>query len=476
MPMPIAPGSRKFNVLWILSDQHAYEAAGCYGNKIVQTPNLDRLAAEGLRFDAAYTPAPVCVPARDAILAGRYPHRIPGVAQGGAILPHVPTAAHLFRSAGYVTGHIGKMHPVAPYTRGFDVLVDMGHYYDYLGPKVEVFARGMDAANSGCGLPWMDQWYKAYAWPPAPRLPDAAPRTDRPWRIGGWRGEPFRDDMPRILPEEDHFEAFVVRMCDAFLDAHGNAPFFLVASFLKPHYPEVAPPEYHASYDPANLTLPADAGAWDIVPAGARALLTPDLNTPDNQAVALRWLADYYACVTYVDECLGRLLASLDRRGLSDNTLVVYTSDHGDMLYHHGLRHKLVFFEPSARVPLVMRLPGVVPAGSATKALCDLTDLLPTSLAVCGLPCDHGCDGADQSPLFDDQVASVRDACFSELPGDQRYMIRTDRWKLWRWGNEDWVLSDMLTDPAESRNRYSELGNTREVMAMRERLIGWRAR
>lgn len=475
MPSQETRRAHPYNVLWIQSDQHAYEATGCYGNRIVKTPNLDRFAAEGLRFDAAYTPAPVCVPARDAILAGSYSHRIPGVAQGGAILPQVPTAAHLFRAAGYVTGHIGKMHPVAPYTRGFDVLVDMGHYYDYLGPKTEVFARGMDAANSGCGVPWMDKWYKAYAWPSAARLANAAPTPDRPWRVGGWRGEPFRGDVPRVLPEEDHFEAFVVRTCDAFLDAHSNSPFFLVASFIKPHYPEVAPPEYHALYDPANLVLPADVHDWDIVPAGARSLLTRELTAPDSQAVALRWLADYYACVTYMDECLGRLLASLDRRGLLDNTLVIYASDHGDMLYHHGLRHKLVFFEPSARVPLVMRLPGVVPAGRSTTALCDLTDLVPTSLAVCGLPCAVNCDGVDQSPLFRDHTRSVRDVCFSELPGDQRYMIRTDRWKLWRWGPDDWVLCDMLADPAESRNRYRELCDTPEISAMREQLLSWRA-
>lgn len=442
--------SERTNVVWIMSDQHACFASGCYGHPVVRTPHIDALCREAMRFDAAYTSAPQCIPARDSMLSGRYPHWFP---EHWTMAPDAPTAAHLFRQAGYVTAHVGKMHPFSPYTRGFDYLVDMGHYYDYLGPLTEVFTRGMDACDSGCGSPWMDGWYRAKSW----------------------LGEPLRDGLPELLDEPDHFEAFVARTCDAFLDEHQDGPFFLQASFIKPHYPQVSPPEYHALYSADEMELPATAFDWDVVPLSQRRWLMTDLRSPEGAGKARQRMADYYAATTYMDECLGRITASLKRRGLWDNTVVVYTADHGEMLYHHGLIQKFLFFEQSARVPLIVRAPGVTPAGSATSALADLTDLLPTMLSLCGVPPTAGFDGVDLSPVLGGRSDSVRDLCFSRM--GQSTMVRSARWKLCHYPaveeamDDEWYLFDMQADPEECTNQFAAQTGNPDVQRLRERLL-----
>ena len=144
---------RPLNVLWLMSDQHSVRALGCYGNSVVRTPHLDRLAAGGLRFDRAYCAYPVCVPARFTMLTGRYPHHT-GCTGNGTPLPlRERTAAHHFSQAGYATAFLGKLHPVDGQTHGFDYYMDFGHYYDYLGPKTAIFTAGMGAEDSGSAPP-----------------------------------------------------------------------------------------------------------------------------------------------------------------------------------------------------------------------------------------------------------------------------------------------------------------------------------
>lgn len=437
-----------YNVLWIISDQHTYRAAGCYGSSVVRTPHIDALASEGMRFDGAYTPAPVCVPARDSILCSRYPQRL----GGRPLAVTLPTAAHRFHDAGYCTAHIGKMHPQVPYTRGFDYLVDAGHYYDFLGPKMEIFTRGMRARNAGCCYPWMSRrWYEQTSWLDAPLTPG----------------------MPENLVEADHFESFVVDCCESFFDAHDAAmPFFLQANFLKPHFPFVSPPRYHAMYDPCNIRLPETLRTDPGIPADslkANGKLAPG---EKGEAEARQYIADYYAATSFMDACLGRLVASLRRRGLWEQTIVIYTSDHGEMLYEYGLTGKFIFREPSVRVPLIMRVPDVTRPGSATGAITDLTDLLPTCLALCGIAADDHIEGVDLTPVLNGESHQVREYCYSKYADS--LMIRSQRWKLSRYAGEVWRLYDMLADPDETVNRYPELSETAEVIRMRNRLLAWK--
>lgn len=439
----------KLNVVWIMSDQHGSFASGCYDHPFVKTPNIDHLASEGMLFENAYTSSPVCVPARFSAMSGKYPHSTG--CEGSRPLPvDVRTAAHMFSDEGYLTAFIGKMHPVDPQTHGYHFLVDMGHYYDYLGPKTEIFGRGMGAHDSGCGLPWMKSWYKPYSW----------------------LDQPLSRDMPSNLDAEDHFEAFVARNCEAFLEEYHSRPFFLFASFIKPHHPFVAPSHYHDLYPPETMELAESALAWSGLPTCASYRLQTDLQDPDAQRRALETMSGYYANVTFMDECVGRILKTLDRLNLAENTLVIYTSDHGEMLFQYGLRGKFLFYDRSAKIPLIMRCPNRIQSGSTSTALTDLTDLLPTSLRLAGIEPDPDLDGCDLSGCLNGSSERVRSACYSEL--NDRIMIRTDRWKLCRYPEEEWFLFDMHDDPDEANNLYPRNCEMLEIQFLRSQLLDWK--
>ena len=367
--MPGGTPPERPNVLIFLSDQHSARALGCYGNPQVATPHLDLLAAGGTRFDAAYTACPVCVPGRYALYTGRYVHSLrtvsyphpdrPAEAPSGpaALSLRERTLAHHFREAGYVTAFVGKLHPVAPHTYGFDYYVDFGHYADFLGPRYETFARGMRAVDSGCGVPWID--------------------TLHGQRGGPWSGAALTPGAPAVFADEaDHQEGFVAREAVRFLRAARSepdgTPFCLVVSFLKPHAPWAPAPSYAARYDPEALALPPEpalpAADDPALPAAVRQIgrrfwqphetwPLPPPGDPARPAARRRWLAAYYACVTQMDAAAGVVLAELEALALTRNTLVVYTSDHGEMAGEHGLFQKFVLFDGSARVPLIVRCP-----------------------------------------------------------------------------------------------------------------------
>ncbi len=424
------PNRRPRNVLWLLSDQHSVRALGCYGNHLVRTPRLDRLAAEGLAFDRAYCSYPVCVPARFTLLTGRYPHHHGAISNATPLPWRERTVAHHFGQAGYVTAFIGKLHPVDAQTHGFDYYIDFGHYYDYLGPKTEIFTRGMGADDSGSGSPWLTIYphaRQAYGSPARDRSPWIRPDDPKRNEVLEW-GE--------VLPEEEHFESFVAREAIRFLRTYRDEPFFLVTSFLKPHNPFAPPPEYAALYRPEEIPVPSwPAEHLARIPPQAKRRAAPHAGTPEGEAWARRFLAAYYGNVSHLDACLGRVLDALEELGLAGETLVLYTTDHGELLYEHGLRGKFCFFEPSARLPLLVRLPGVVPAGARTRALVDQADFVPTLLEVCGVaPASRTAplDGQSFARVLVDPAAPGKPFAFGEFAlhtGRPFYMRRSDRWK-----------------------------------------------
>lgn len=484
--------ARPRNVLVLLSDQHSAAALGCYGNPAVHTPQLDRLAAEGVRFTAAYTPNPVCVPGRFALYTGRHIHTIQTirypVAAGQETARDNPpalsvrerTLGHHFAAAGYVTGFIGKLHPVAPHTYGFDYAIDFGHYADYLGPRYETFARGMRAVDAGCGVPWVD--------------------ILRDGRGSPWEDAPLSPGQPALLSDEgDHQEGFVAREAIRFLQAYRDEPFCLVASFLKPHAPWAPAPRYQAMYDPERLALPPvpsqSPGDDPDLPAPIRAIgrrfwqphetwPLPLPGHPDRPAAARRWLAAYYACVSQMDAAIGAVLAALDALGLAEQTLVLYTSDHGEMAGEHGLYQKFVFYEGSARVPLVIRCPGTTTPGSIAPAPVDLVDLLPTCLDLCGLPLPdpagaQALEGASLAPLLRDwtlPVAPGKGFAFSEMHYAEgpAYMLRAGPWKYTYYsGSQERSLFHLITDPDECHDLAGSPAAASTANALHQRLFTW---
>ena len=461
--------TRPLNVLWIMSDQHSSRALGCYGNRVVRTPRLDGLAAEGLTFDRAYCSYPVCTPARFTMLTGRYPHHHGAVSNVTPLPLRERTVGHHFSHAGYATAFLGKMHAVDAQTHGFDYYVDFGHYYDYLGPKTEVFTRGMGANDSGSGSPWLTMY-----------ADERGKRDVSPWLRDH---DPMRHEtleLGELLPEEDHFESFIARETIRFLRTYRDEPFCVVTSFLKPHNPFAAPAEYAALYREEEMEVPSwPAESLGKVPEQARSRKAPGAGTAMGEAWARRFLAAYYANVTHLDACVGRLLDALEELDLAKNTLVLYTTDHGEMLYEHGLRGKFNFFEPSARNPLIARWPGVTLPGARTRALTDQVDFVPTLLEACGValaPRTAALDGRSFAGALRDPASAGKEFAFGEyaLPaGKPFYMRRGPRWKYiyYTAGGEE--LYDPEADPGELRNLATEPEYAQMVAAERERLLAY---
>jgi choline-sulfatase len=463
------PPSKPLNVLWIMSDQHSSRALGCYGNRVVRTPRLDGLAAQGVTFDRAYCSYPVCTPARFTMLTGRYPHHHGAVSNTTPLPLRERTVGHHFSHAGYATAFLGKMHAVDAQTHGFDYYVDFGHYYDYLGPKTEVFARGMGANDSGSGSPWLTMYFR-----------DRGKRDVSPWVEGSDARRHETLEIAETLPEEDHFESFVAREAIRFLRTYRDEPLFVVASFLKPHNPFAPPPEYAALYRPEEMEVPSwPAESVEHVPEQARFRTAPGAGTPEGEAWARKFLAAYYGNVTHLDACVGRLLDALEELGLAENTLVLYTTDHGEMLYEHGLRGKFNFFEPSARNPLIARWPGVTPAGTRSKALTDQADFVPTLLEACEItPAlrTSALDGKSFAGVLRDPTSVGKDFAFGEyaLPsGRPFYMRRSERWKYVYYSAGGEELYDPEADPGELRNLAVESGYAEVVAAERETLLAY---
>jgi arylsulfatase A-like enzyme len=356
------------NVLFVLVDQMRASAMGCAGNDQVHTPTLDRLAEEGVLCERAYTPDPVCTPARASILTGQYPHQH-GVVNNNVRIPQTgETLACCLREAGYDTGYIGKWHldgnpkvgytPPGPRRQGFD-------YW-------EGFNRGHEHL----------------------------------------RGHPRFTEDGELYWAEGYQPAVQTDLALDFMGEHADAadPFFTMLSWGPPHTPFEAPAEYSAMYDPEELEL------RENVPESED---TPELRED---------LAEYYALVTSLDDQMERLLDFLDERGIAEDTLVVFTSDHGEQLGSVGHYRKGFPFEESINVPLLARYPEGLPAGERREGLVNLIDLLPTFLGWAGAEVPDRVQGRDARAFLRGD-APGRDAVYveGEVPfHDEWRAVRTE--------------------------------------------------
>lgn len=465
-------------VVWIMSDQHSVRATRFGGNGVVSTPSLDGLRRQGCSLDNMYTASPVCTPSRFAALTGLYPHTT-GCVSNLTPLPHrFRTAAHHMGQAGYFPAYIGKLHAVDGQTHGFEYCIDAGHYYDYLGPKTEVFCRTMqidspfvrggryERGSAGCCAPWLEIYQDDVRNP----WLDAVPNPH----------------LPADLPPRDRFGAFVMREAERFLTDYRDERFFLFVSFLEPHEPYLPPGRFRTQYDAARMVLPprppSDRAGVPGFVAGRR---WPTAWTPEGDALARSWLAAYYGNVSFMDHCVGYVLRALDGLGLAEDTLVIYTSDHGDMMYEHGMFQKGVFYEACAHVPCLVRFPGRVAAGASVGAVGDLTALLPTTLELCGLPRPEGIEGRSLAEALrraaDPSGAPLPAAeAFSEIGLDGgsggRFMLRLGEYKYCRNARDRDELYNLVTDPLEFSNLLGEHGEAAGEAAevadlLRERLV-----
>lgn len=441
---------RKLNVLFIMTDQHSARALGCYGNDEIQTPNLDRLAAQGTLFERAFCQTGQCCPSRYSIWTGRYT-RSHGLWGNGLMEnPDEVTVGELFRAAGYATANIGKhhMHMTESNGRhGFDLVIDMPEYQQFVG------ARG--ASRWSADGTWLD-----------------GPRPGRA-NVGASN-----------VDNEHHPTGFWTAQTIKSLRENRDRPFCLWYSFHGPHTPITPSKPWAEMYDADKLSLPPN-NAYDF-----------DFNTPGlegtqtksgtfNEKLHRRTLAYYYGLVSQIDFNIGRVLDELDELGLADRTIVVYTADHGEMMGEHGCWTKgMQGYDATLRVPLIVRLPGVIPAGGRRTELVESIDLLPTLLEAAGLDVPGNLQGRSLLPLVRDETTGWRKVAFSEIGvpgrGIRAITVRgeNDKYVLYRQDGQTIYEQyfDLAVDPWEMTNRTGDAKYADAVNRLREELTAWEAR
>ena len=414
-----ATAAPRYNVLLIAVDDLRPDL-GCYGNPLVRSPNMDRLARRGVRFERAYCQYPLCNPSRTSLLTGRYPTTVRVLDNNRYFrddFPDLLTLPQLFRQNGYVAARTGKI---------FHGVIDDAPSWDEGGEPV----------------------LRRQAPSPEERARQAR-NSDR-WEAVPGEGE----DQPDYRTASRALE---------LLEKYKDRPFFLGVGFVKPHSPLVAPKKYFDLYDPARIPLPEDFAPRPTLPPGVPSVALPERNgdlfigrdaTPE---AAREMIRAYYACVSFMDAQVGRVLDKLESLGLADRTIVVLFGDHG---YHLGEKGKWSkhnsLYEVTARVPLIIVAPGMARAGAACPGTVELVDLYPTLAELCNLKPPPGLEGQSLVPLLRDPrelwdhpayTVTLRGKIFGRT-------VRTERYRYTEWDPEgaQAELYDHRHDPLERRN------------------------
>jgi len=459
----------KPNILVIMPDTFRGDSLACAGHPAVQTPDLDRLASVGVRFDNAYTSSPICMPARSNCISGLYCHNTGQWTNHGRFPAGTRTYMNVLQENGYHTAHIGKSHyykhsnkrsDKAPHLDDYKhILEEMGHddVFETTGPWATV---GTDSIL-----------------------------TDR-WREKGLL-ELFRDDYikrrevgafkatwPSPLPEEEHMDTFIGRTAVDYLKQYNDEkPFSVFVGIGGPHDPWDPPQNWadrFADVDVPEPIPPTPPEEW--LSDAARAYHAAEMGEARDADTwkAIRRL--YYAKIAHLDSLVGEILDALEEEGELDNTVIVFWSDHGDRLCDRGKHAKGVFYDESARVPLILRLPGNPGAGTACNSVVSINDIFPTVLGAAGVA---GIDSFGESlvPATQDPGMSFHDAVFSEIGNAhaRRTMIRTDRYKMViNDSAETLQLLDMQEDPKELENLANREDMRELERELRDRIFKWR--
>lgn len=429
---------KKYNVLFIAVDDLNNDL-GCYGNTYVKSPNIDRLAKRGVRFDRAYTQFPLCSPSRSSLLTGRRPD-VTGIYELQTHfrknIPDVVTLPQLFKDNKYTSIRIGKIfHYGVPGQIGTNGLDDSISWHKRINPK----GRDKVAEETITNV-----------------TPDRHLGSALSWRI-----DPGTD--------EEQTDGLIAQEAVKVLEAKKSEPFFLAVGFFRPHTPYVAPKKYFDLYHPADVPLAKEEpNDLDDIPEAALFTKPPHWGVDEvNRRNAQR---AYYATVSFMDAQVGKLLDALDRLKLSDNTIVVLWSDHGYNLGQHGQWMKQSLFENSARVPLIISVPGGV-KGQASPRTVELVDLYPTLAELTGLTPPTGLQGQSLTPLLKKPDATWTKPAYTQVRRNDIMgrSVRTERWRYTEWdeGRAGAELYDHQKDPDEFTNlakdeRYTD---TRQELA-----------
>lgn len=483
------PGQKRPNVLLMMCDQLTAGTLGCYDGP-VPTPHIDRIAREGVRFTQAVCPTPFCSPSRASIIMGMYPHAHgivtncrhdpvarpqQGIGNGDV------TTEKLLNTASYATHHYGKWHLYGDRLNYYPDMFSPGFEYNREMENVFAQVRTTDPSD------WMDWYTWALPVEVAPPLRKAVAALGDRWN--NQRFTEFIIDMGRLkLPLDQVYD---IRMCGLTVDriktlAKSDAPFMVTCSFNAPHDPNVVPSPYYEAFDPDEIKLPANRNVREkrFEKQWSRRIVA-DLGEPGLR----EFLRIYYGMVKMVDDQVGRILKTLDDLGMTDDTIIIFTADHGDMVGGHGMVWKSTsaFYDEIALVPLLIRYPRVLQPQRSALAV-DLTDLMPTLLDLLDQPIPEQAQGQSLVPYLTDRrdKAEARQFSFSErvrrhpkgerkvLPGTKGdFMIRGQGWKYIRYSQGDDYLYHLATDPGETRNLINDSKHASQRKKLSAELDAW---
>lgn len=437
------------NILWICTDQQRYDTIGRLNNPYVSTPTLDSLVDEGVAFERAYCQSPICTPSRASFLTGRYPSTLHACRNGNSHFPieHPPLVTKLLAQRGYDCANIGKLHLSSAFGRIEQRTDDGYRYWQYSHAPRDDWPRGHDYSD----------WVRA-------------------------QGEDLGELIasPDGVPAELHQTTWCIEKTLDFVDQKRAGPWMASVNIYDPHPPFNPPPEYRGLFDPADmpgpLFRPPDLEQQALLAAidfqsDVRPPHALDINNrfgPEEGRNDGRTLqAAYYAMIKLIDDGLARLLDGLEERDQRRNTLILFTSDHGEMLGDHGLIQKgCRFYEGLVRVPLIWSFPQTIQQGIRSAALVELTDIAPTLLEVAGMAIPDGTAGRSLWPILtgnapvDQHRESVRCEYFDALAqpdGSRGTMLRNERYKFVLYhGHGEGELYDLQVDPEEFRNLWDD--------------------
>jgi len=447
------PPRRTPNVLLIMADDLNNDM-GVYGHRMVKTPNIDRLARRGVRFDRAYTQFPLCSPSRVSLLTGLRPDttRVEDLQTDfRKIHPDAVTLPQMFQRGGYAAARVGKIyHYGNPGDIGTSGLDDPKSWDLVINP------RGVDK----------DEEPKLTNYTPARGLGSSLSYYMSP------------------APDEEHTDGKVATEAIGLIEKYKDRPFFIGAGFYRPHCPFIAPQKYFDMYPLDRIPAPplhADAAAQVPVPAW----FTDPPNWGLTEQAQREVIRAYYASITFLDAQVGRLLDALDRLGLADNTIVVFMSDHGYLLGERGQWMKQMLFERSARAPLLIAGPSVTAKGRSSKRIVEFLDLYPTLAELAGLAPPSGLHGRSLVPLLKKPDAEWNHPALTQVRRGaaatgffKGYSVRNEKWRYTEWedGKRGTELYDEEDDPGELRNLAADAKHAKVVAEMQALLKATRGR
>lgn len=439
----------KPNVLFIIADDLNTSALGAYGNKVVKTPEIDKLAKEGVLFKRAYSQFPVCGPSRASLMFGYYPSAtetygyVSGREQVG---PTRFSMAQWFKQHGYYTARVGKIF--------------------HMGVPIDI-EKGTDGEDDP------DSWTERFnsqgpEWQSAGKAELVQNNPDGSIERKGGNVMTIVQSIGSDLLQAD---AKTSQKAIELIKKHKNKPFFLAVGFVRPHVPFVAPERFFKNYPWEQIVPPAIAqNDWDDIPKAGINYVTTQ-NAQMNTEQKKKAIAAYYASVSFVDEQVGEILKTLKKEGLEDNTIVVFVSDHGFHLGEHDYWMKVSLLEESVQVPFIIKAPGKT--SGRTESFAELVDLYPTLTSLAGLKVPNNIQGKNLSPILENPNQSVRDMVFSVSKNGKAFLLRTDRWAYIQYGvqaESGIELYDMYQDPKQFTNLAQDKAYSSILIDMQTKL------